>query len=83
MEMIEDRPLDQLFGFIIDRSWSTSVPRGRDRAAQRQWEVVHDVEVRRADSSDTSELAISSTLLTEVVEERKALAFMDVRWTSG
>ena len=37
-----------------------------------------NVEVKREDKSDTSELMISHTLLTEVIEEKKALAFMDV-----
>jgi sigma-B regulation protein RsbU (phosphoserine phosphatase) len=37
-----------------------------------------NVEVRRQDANDTSELTISNTLLKEVVEEKKALAFMDV-----
>lgn len=79
MEMIEDRPLDQLFGFIIDRVMEHLRP---SRAAigllSDNGKSFTSVEVRRSDSSDTSELAISHTLLTEVVEERKALAFMDV-----
>src|SRR2546430_256392 len=37
-----------------------------------------NVEVRREDKTDTSELRISHTVLNEVVHEKKALAFMDV-----
>jgi len=37
-----------------------------------------NVEVRRQDESDTSELRISRTVLEEVVKEKKALAFIDV-----
>src|SRR6185436_13782390 len=36
------------------------------------------VEVRRQDKNDSSELTISHTLLADIVEEKKALAFMDV-----
>ena len=35
-------------------------------------------EVRRQDASDESELRISRTVLAAVVEEKKALAFLDV-----
>jgi len=79
MELIEDRPLDQLFGFIVDRVMQHLRP---SRAAigllADNGKSFVSVEVRRQDSSDDSELAISQTLLSEVVEEKRALAFMDV-----
>lgn len=79
MELIEDRPLDQLFGFIVDRVMQHLRP---SRAAigllADNGKAFVSVEVRRQDSSDDSELAISQTLLAEVVEEKRALAFMDV-----
>jgi len=79
MELIEDRPLDQLFGFIVDRVMQHLRP---SRAAigllADNGKSFVSVEVRRQDSSDDSELAISQTLLAEVVEEKRALAFMDV-----
>src|SRR5439155_232219 len=37
-----------------------------------------NVEVRRHDQNDTSELRISRTVLDEVVKEKKALAFVDI-----
>jgi phosphoserine phosphatase RsbU/P len=78
-ELIEDRPMDELFGFIVDRVMEHLHP---SRAAIAL--LGHDgrsftkVEVRRQDESDASELTISHTLLTEIVEEKKALAFVDV-----
>jgi serine phosphatase RsbU (regulator of sigma subunit) len=78
-ELIEDRPMDELFGFIVDRVMEHLHP---SRAAIAL--LGHDgrsftkVEVRRQDESDASELKISHTLLAEVVEEKKALAFVDV-----
>ncbi len=74
-ELIEDRPI----GFIIDRVMKHMSP---SRAAlgllAPDGKSFRNVEVRRQDQNDASELRISKTLLTEVVEERKALAFMDV-----
>ena len=78
-ELIEDRPMTELFGFIVDRIMRHLSP---SRAAlgllAPDGKSFVNVEVRREDESDTSELTISQTLLSEVVEEKKALAFMDV-----
>ncbi len=78
-ELIEDRPMDELFGFIVDRVMQHLQP---SRAALgllgADGRSFVKVEVRRQDRNDSSELTISHTLLQEVVEERKALAFMDV-----
>jgi sigma-B regulation protein RsbU (phosphoserine phosphatase) len=78
-ELIEDRPMDELFGFIIDRVMQHLRP---SRAALgllgSDGKSFVNVEVRRQDRTDVSELRISHTLLSEVVEEKKALAFMDV-----
>jgi sigma-B regulation protein RsbU (phosphoserine phosphatase) len=78
-ELIEDRPMTELFGFIIDRVMQHLRP---SRAALgllgADGKSFVNVEVRRQDRSDSSELRISHTLLSEVVEEKKALAFMDV-----
>jgi phosphoserine phosphatase RsbU/P len=79
MELIEDRPLDQLFGFIVDRVMEHLHP---SRAAigllRDQGQSLATVEIRRQNANDTSELYISNTLLAELVEEKKALAFTDV-----
>lgn len=78
-ELIEDRPMEELFGFIVDRVMEHLHP---SRAAIAL--LGHDgrsftkVEVRRQDEKDTSELTISHTLLADLVEEKKALAFIDV-----
>jgi sigma-B regulation protein RsbU (phosphoserine phosphatase) len=78
-ELIEDRPMEELFGFIVDRVMEHLHP---SRAAIAL--LGHDgrsftkVEVRRQDESDASELTISHTLLNDIVEEKKALAFIDV-----
>jgi sigma-B regulation protein RsbU (phosphoserine phosphatase) len=78
-ELIEDRPMEELFGFIVDRVMEHLHP---SRAAIAL--LGHDgrsftkVEVRRQDESDASELTISHTLLADIVQEKKALAFIDV-----
>lgn len=79
MEMIEDRPLDQLFGFIVDKILEHLHPsRVAIGILADDGKSFTSVELRRSDSTDTSDLAISHTLLAEVVEGKKALAFMDV-----
>ena len=78
-ELIEDRPMEELFGFIVDRVMEHLHP---SRAAIAL--LGHDgrsftkVEVRRQDEKDSSELTISHTLLADIVQEKKALAFVDV-----
>ncbi len=78
-ELLEDRPMDELFGFIVDRVLQHT---GASRAAIATLAIdgksFANVEVRRQDKSDNSELRISRTVLEEVVEEKKVLAFMDV-----
>jgi phosphoserine phosphatase RsbU/P len=78
-ELLEDRPMHELFGFIVGRVMQHLQP---SRAAlgllAPDGKSFINVEVRRQDESDTSELRISQTVLAEVVGEKKALAFMDV-----
>ena len=78
-ELLEDRPMEQLFGFITERVLEHT---GASRAAigllAGDGRTFVNVEVRRQDRSDDSELRISRTVLDEVVKEKKALAFMDV-----
>jgi sigma-B regulation protein RsbU (phosphoserine phosphatase) len=78
-ELIEDQPYHRLFGFILDRVMEHLKP---SRAAigllaEKGLNLVK-VEVKRRDADDHSELGISRTLLAEVVEKKRALAFMDV-----
>lgn len=78
-ELIEDRPMDELFGFIVDRVMEHLHPsRAAIALLAPDGKSFAKVEVRRQDKSDSSELTISHTLLADIVEEKKALAFMDV-----
>ena len=79
MELIEDHPLDEVFSFIVDRVMDHLKPsRAAIGVMAEDGKSFESVIVRRRDSSDTSDLAISQTLLSEIVEERKALAYVDV-----
>ncbi len=79
MELIEDRPMDELFGFIVDKIMEHLKP---SRAAigllADDGKAFATVEVRRQNKHDAAELTISHTLLAAIVEEKKALAFVDV-----
>jgi sigma-B regulation protein RsbU (phosphoserine phosphatase) len=78
-ELIEDRPMDELFGFIVDRVLlHTQASRAALGLLAADGESFINVEVRRTEEGDDSELRISRTVLQEVVNEKKALAFMDV-----
>jgi serine phosphatase RsbU (regulator of sigma subunit) len=78
-ELIEDRPMDELFGFIVDRVQEhTGASRVANATLAHDGKSFSNVEVRRQDKSDNAELRISRTVLEEVVEEKKVLAFMDV-----
>jgi sigma-B regulation protein RsbU (phosphoserine phosphatase) len=78
-ELIEDRPMEELFGFIVDRIMEHLRPsRAAVALLAPDGRSFTKVEVRRQDKSDQSELTISHTLLSSVVEEKKALAFVDV-----
>ncbi len=78
-ELIEDRPTEELFGFIVDRVLEhTQASRAALGLLGPDGKSFVNVEVRRQDRTDASELRISHTVLSEVVEEKRALAFMDV-----
>ncbi len=78
-ELIEDRPMDELFGFITERIMEHLHPsRTAIALLGPDGRSFTKVEVRRQDKTDQSELTISHTLLSAVVEEKKALAFVDV-----
>lgn len=78
-ELIEDRSMNELFGFILDRVMQHLHPSRAALALLGQdGRSFVAVEVRRQDPDDTSEVTISHTLLSAVVEEKKALAFTDV-----
>lgn len=78
-ELLEDQPLDELFGYITDRVLlHTKASRAAIGLLRPDGTSFINVEVRRQDSSDNSELRISRTVLDDVVKEKKALAFVDV-----
>ena len=78
-DLIEDRPMHELFGFIVDRVMEHLAPsRAAIALLGADGKSFRHVELRRRDRTDDSELTISSTLLTTIVEEKKALAFVDV-----
>jgi serine phosphatase RsbU (regulator of sigma subunit)/pSer/pThr/pTyr-binding forkhead associated (FHA) protein len=78
-ELLEDRPMNELFGFIVDRVLEhTQASRVAIGLLGPDGKSFTQVEVSRQDKTDDSELRISRTVLEEVVEEKKALAFMDV-----
>jgi sigma-B regulation protein RsbU (phosphoserine phosphatase) len=81
LELIEDRPMTQLFDFILERVLGVMRP---SRAAlallNPDGKTFGIVRVRRSDSAESTELMISRTLLSEVIEERKVISFVD---TSG
>lgn len=78
-ELIEDRPMAELFGFIVDRVMEHLHPsRAAIALLGPDGRSFTKVEVRRQDKTDASELTISHTLLSDIVEEKKALAFVDV-----
>jgi phosphoserine phosphatase RsbU/P len=79
IDLIEEHSSDELFGFILDRVMEHLKP---SRAAigllgSNSLSLV-DIEIRRRDPQDDRELSISQTLLRDAVEQRRALAFVDV-----
>lgn len=77
--LLEDRPLAELFDFIVDQVLDLLEP---SRVAlgilTEDRTDFEEVRVRSNHLEDGEELRISRTLLREVVDERKALAFTDV-----
>lgn len=78
LQLIADRPLSELFDFILDRVVELMRP---SRAAlallASDGQSVQIVKMRRTEP-DTQELTISRTLVREVVRGRKVLAYTDV-----
>ena len=78
MELLEDRPLGELFDFILDRVVEMLKP---SRAALalfcRSRRGFDPNKVRRSDDDDIADLVLSRTLLNEVVEEKKIVSLLD------
>ena len=78
VEFIADRPLSELFDFILDRVMDIMQP---SRAALALFggdgKSFADVRLRRTDRGDSADLVISRTLLNEVVVERKLISYVE------
>jgi serine phosphatase RsbU (regulator of sigma subunit) len=78
LEFLADRPMNELFEFILDRVVDQLQPSraaiallGSDR------KTFANVRLRRQDESDSADLMISRTLLHDVVEGRKIVSYFD------
>jgi sigma-B regulation protein RsbU (phosphoserine phosphatase) len=78
VEFLADRPMSDLFEFILDRVVGLLHPSraalalfGPDRS------TFENVKLRRQDASDSPDLTISRTLLKEVIEGRKIVSYFD------
>ncbi|HVT05040.1 MAG TPA: SpoIIE family protein phosphatase [Thermoanaerobaculia bacterium] len=79
LELIEDRPLNELFDFILDRVMKLLSPsRAAIALLEEDRKTFLSVNLRRRDGTDTTDLTISRTLLAEVVDEKKVVSFLDV-----
>ena len=78
LELIEDRPMNDLFEFILDRVVDIFKP---SRAALAllgsESGAFSNVRLRRTDVNDSLDLFISRTLLAEVVDGRNVVSFVD------
>ncbi|HEU4520610.1 MAG TPA: FHA domain-containing protein, partial [Thermoanaerobaculia bacterium] len=78
VQFIEDRPMADLFDFILDRVAALLRPsRVALALLSDDGHSFDNVKVRRSDSNDQVDLVISRTLLSEVVEERNVVSFVD------
>lgn len=78
MQFIDDRSMADVFEFILDRVVELLQP---SRAALALFgadgRTFHEVRLRRSDQEDSTDLYISRTLLSEVVEGRSVVSFVD------
>ncbi|HEX7152005.1 MAG TPA: SpoIIE family protein phosphatase [Thermoanaerobaculia bacterium] len=78
MQFIEERPMNELFDFILERVMEVLRPsRVALSLLGRDHQSFTDVHVRRSQAGDTGDLIISKTLLREVVEGRSVVSFVD------
>jgi phosphoserine phosphatase RsbU/P len=78
VQFIDDRPMEELFEFILDRVMAMLTP---SRAALAllgpDGKTFQNVRVRRSNATDSTDLQISRTLLAEVIGERSVISFVD------
>ncbi|MBV8517473.1 MAG: SpoIIE family protein phosphatase [Acidobacteria bacterium] len=77
LEFIEDRPMDDLFEFILSRVVELLHPSRAALALLGAGGSFEHVHLRRRDESDSADLYISRTLLGEVIEGRNVISFVD------
>jgi serine phosphatase RsbU (regulator of sigma subunit) len=79
MELIEDRPMSELFDFIVERVMHLMAPsRCALALLNPDSKSFQSVYMRCRSDSDSQDLAISRTLLEEVVVKKNVLSFNDV-----
>lgn len=77
-QFIEDRPMEDLFEFILDRvMFLLSPSRAALALLGADGAKFQNVRVRRSDATDSMELTISHTLLEQVIEDRNVVSFVD------
>ncbi len=78
LQFIEDRPMEELFEFILDRVMALLSPsRVALALLGSDGKTFQNVRVRRSNAGDSTDLAISRTLLAEVMGERSVISFVD------
>ncbi|MBK5259213.1 MAG: SpoIIE family protein phosphatase [Thermoanaerobaculia bacterium] len=78
VRFIEDRSMNDLFEFILDQVVTLLRPsRVALALLGEDGKTFTNTRVRRSDTSDSTDLAISRTLLGEVIEERSVVSFVD------
>ncbi|MBI2214070.1 MAG: SpoIIE family protein phosphatase [Acidobacteria bacterium] len=79
MELIEDRPMSELFDFIVERVMHLMAPsRCALALLNSDSKSFQSVYMRCRTDSDSQDLTISRTLLEEVVVKKNVLSFNDV-----
>ena len=76
LELLEDRPMAELFDFILERIARLLQPsRTAIALLADDRKSFLSMKVRRQEANDEQPLTISRTLLTEVVDERRVVSF--------
>ncbi|MEK6371664.1 MAG: SpoIIE family protein phosphatase [Acidobacteriota bacterium] len=78
LEFLADRPMEDLFEFILDRVVGLLHPsRAAIALLATDRRSFSSVRLRRQDVSDPEDLTISKTLLREVIDGRKVVSYFD------
>jgi sigma-B regulation protein RsbU (phosphoserine phosphatase) len=78
LEFLADRPMEELFEFILDRVVRLLRPsRAAIALLSTDRQSFASVRLRRQDATDSEDLMISKTLLREVIDGRKVVSYFD------